>query len=151
MIRGFDRDISLFGFAVRLALPFVAGVVAGLLNPEASSSAGAAAAGLGALVAVWPPLVNDDLRPPAAWGRETEVQVVYVLYVAAFVLLGLAGGSLASYAAAAFAPSPVSDWLAATEVPSSTSILTGLVLIPLGSAILYAVRLLVGRISNESE
>ena len=150
LIRGFNRDTSPFGFVVRLALPFVAGALAGLLNPEDSAAAGAAASGFGALLTVWPPLVHDHLLPDAAWGRKTEVRVIYVLYFAAFVLLGLAGGTLGGYGAE-FVPGPVANWLSMTEVPSSTQVLGSVMGGIVGSVALGVVWRLLSRFRHPAE
>ena len=126
LIRGFDRAISIRGFAVRLGIPFACGSAAGLL---AGVPAGAGAGFLGALLVVWPPLTHDHLLPYTAQDRKTEVRVAYVLYAFSYAAIGMAGASLATYVAAAIGLGPVGRWLAATEVPASTDVLTGLVVL----------------------
>lgn len=149
VIRGFDRDISRLGFILRPAMPFAAGAGAGLLNPDSAAAAGAAAAGLGAALAVWPALVHDHLLPHTAWDRRTEVRVVYVLYVASFVLIGLAGGLLVSRAAGSIELGPIGRWFAATEVPTSTDIVTDLVVMVVGLALLALARQITRRFRGD--
>lgn len=150
-VAGLGRDLSWRGFVVRLAIPFFFGALVSLLNPGAGSSAGAAAGGLGALLAVWPPLVYDHLLPRTAWGREKEIRVVYVLYIISYLLLGLAGGGLAGLAAAEFAPTAVADWFAGVEVPTSTTILGGLIVFGIGTVLLHLVERLRRRFYDGSE
>ena len=134
LIQGFGRAISIRGFVVRLGIPFACGAMAGLL---AGVPAGASVGFLGALLVVWPPLIHDHLLPYAAQDRKTAVRVAYTLYAISYAAIGTAGASLATYAAAAIGIGPVGRWLAATEVPASTDILTGLVVLVLGSTMLY--------------
>lgn len=140
LIRGLDRELSWRGFAVRLAIPFLAGAVVGVLNPEARGAAGAAAASLGALLAVWPPLVHDELLPAGMWGRKSEVRVVYILYWIAYLLLGLAGGTLAGLAVEQLGPSGVARWFAEAQIPTLTQILAGVIAAPLGVGVLVLVK-----------
>lgn len=151
LIRGLDRDLSWRGFAVRLAIPFAAGACAGLLNPEARAAAGAAAAGLGALLAVWPPLIHDHLLPDGAWDRRSEVRVVYVFYVIAYLLLGLAGGALAGRAMEEFGPTGIARWFAEAEIPSLAEIITSVIAGLIGALILGVVRSLAKRLKDRSE
>ena len=142
LIRGLDRAVSIRGFAARLGIPFACGAAAGLL---AGVPAGMGAGILGALLVVWPPLMYDHLLPYAAQDRKTEVRVAYVLYAVSYAALGTAGAALATYAAAAIGLGPVGRWIAATEVPSSTELLAGVIGGLVGPLLLYATRKLTGR------
>lgn len=149
LIGGLDRNLSWRGFGLRLLLPFFAGAVVGLLNPEARATAGAAAAGLGALLAVWPPLIHDHLLPDSVWDRKNEVRVVYVLYLIAYLLLGLAGGALAGLAMEQWGPSGIARWFAEVEIPTATQVLAGVVAAPLGVGVLAIVKWLVASLRND--
>lgn len=151
LIRGLDRELSWRGFAVRLAIPFVAGACVGLLNPEARVAAGAAATSLGALLAVWPPLIHDHLLPHEAWSRKNEVRIIYVLYVSAYLLLGLAGGLLAGLAMEQLAPSGIAQWFIEADVPTLTQILAGVIAAPLGVGVLAMVKWLTAQFRRRDE
>ena len=141
LIRGFDRAVSIRGFAARLGIPFACGAAAGFL---AGVPAGTGAGIIGALLVVWPPLTHDHLLPDAAQDRKTEVRLAYVLYVVSYAALGTAGAALATYAAVVIGLGPIGRWLAATEVPTSTDVFTGLATgiaaLILGAAGSYAAR-----------
>lgn len=145
LIGGLGRDLSWCGFTVRLAIPFIFGALVGLLNPETGGAAGAAAGAVGALVAVWPPLVHDHLLPDNAWDRKNEVRVVYILYIISYLLLGLAGGALAGLAAVEFAPTAIANWFGEVQVPALTNILASLVAGVVGAALLGFAKWLVQR------
>lgn len=151
LIRGLGRDLSWRGFAARLAIPFVAGACVGLLNPEARAAAGAATASLGALLAVWPPLIHDHLLPNGAWGRKSEARVVYVLYISAYLLLGLIGGSLAGLAMEQLAPSGIAQWFIEADVPTLTQILAGVIAAPFGVGLLAVATWLAARFRGRDE
>ena len=151
LIRGLDRELSWRGFAVRLAIPFTAGACVGLLNPESRGAAGAAAATLGALLAVWPSLIHDHLLPHGAWDRKSEVRVVYVFYVIAYLLLGLAGGAVAGRAMEEFGPSGIARWFAEAEIPSLAEIITSVIAGLIGALILGIARSLAKRLKDRSE
>ena len=137
LIQGFGRTISWLGFAVRLGIPLAVGAAAGLL---AGVAAGAGAGFFGALLVAWPPLVHDHLLPDGAQDRKAEVRVLYVLYAISYAALGAAGALLATSTAAAVGLGPVGRWLAATEVPSSTDILTEVVLLAVGFSLAFIAR-----------
>lgn len=143
LIRGLDRDLSWRGFILRLVIPLVAGAVVGLLNPEARIAAGAASAGLGALLVIWPPLIHDHLLPHGTHQHKNAVRVIYVLYLIAFLLLGLVGGAVAGLAMEKLGPSGIAQWFAEAEVPTLTQILAGVIAMPLGTGALLAVKWLV--------
>lgn len=140
LISGFDRPLSWRSFFLRLAVPFVAGAIVGLFNPEARAAAGAASAGLAALLVVWSPLQYDHLLPYAVQDRQREVRVIYVLYLISHVLLGLAGGSLAGFAMEELAPSGIARWFAAAEIPPLTQILNGVIPILAAACILALIK-----------
>lgn len=151
LISGLDRPLSWRGFALRLAVPFVAGAVVGLLNPEARGAAGAASAGLAALLVVWSPLLYEDMLPHAVQGRQREVRVIYALYLIAHVLLGLAGGSLAGFAMEHLAPSSIARWFAAAEIPTLTQILSSAIPILVAACTLALVRWLMELLKRRDE
>lgn len=151
LITGLDRPLSWRGFALRLAIPFVAGAIVGLLNPEARAAAGAAAAGLAALLVVWSPLQYDHLLPYEVQDRQREVRILYVLYLISHISLGLAGGALAGLAVEQLAPSNIAQWFADAEIPTSTQILGGAIGGILGTGILTAVVWLMRQIRRHEE
>lgn len=151
LISGLDRPLSWRGFALRLAVPLVAGAVVGLFNPEARAAAGAASAGLAALLVIWSPLLYDYMLPYAVQDRQREVRIIYVLYLIAHVLLGLAGGSLAGFAMEQLAPSGFVRWFVDTQIPSSTDVLGGVVGGLVGLGILAIVNRLATRLKGPEE
>lgn len=151
VIRGFDRDLSMLGFAVRLSIPFLCGAIVGLLNPEAPGVAGGVAALLGALLVIWPPLVHDHLIPYGASERKAEVRIVYVLYVSSFLLLGLGGGAIAGFAAEMIAPSDIARWFQEIDLPAWAQILMCLFGGTFGAALLGGAKRMATRLrENDS-
>lgn len=151
LISGLDRPLSWRGFSLRLAVPLVAGAIVGLLNPEARAAAGAASAGLAALLVVWSPLQYDHLLPYAVQDRQREVRVIYVLYLITHILLGLAGGSLAGLAMEQLAPSNIARWFAAAEIPTLTQILSGVIPILIAAGTLALVKWLMKLLKGHNE
>lgn len=151
LISGLDRPLSWRSFALRLAIPFVAGAVVGLFNPEARAAAGAASAGLAALLVIWSPLLYDHMLPYAVQDRQREVRVIYALYLIAHVLLGLAGGSLAGLAMEQLAPSGIAQWFKDADIPTLTPILESVIGGLLGAGILAIVIRLIARLRGREE
>lgn len=149
LLHGLGRVHPWRGLTIRLIIPFAAGAIVGLLNPEARGVAGAASAGLGALFTIWLPLIYDNLLPFTAYARKTEVRILYVLYLIAHLSLGFAGGSLAGLIMEEFGPSSIAQWFADAEIPASTEIVGGVISGIVGAALFSIVRAMISRLKGD--
>jgi len=148
LVGGLEREISPIGFAIRHAIPFVVGVLVGLLNPGISAVAGAGAAALGALLIVWPPIMHKHLLPVPALARPNEVRFIYALFVCASLLLGLAGGALGGLIFSELAPGAVGRWFAEGSLPPWVQLLMWTLGGSTGSALLEFVRRRIRRLGR---
>ncbi len=127
VILGFDRRVSIAGFASRLIIPFLGGGIVGLLNPHAGEAAGAATGCYGALIAAWPALAQPHTLPQMVWDRMGVVKALLITYVLAFLLLGWSGATALQWLLTVSDLAFIFDWIKSTQVPDSTSILESVI------------------------
>ena len=78
----------------KAAMPAMAGAVTAVIAPSDQAILAALAALAGGLALSWPILLVRDAMPEEMYGRELELRLLHVMYVATATLLGVSGGLL---------------------------------------------------------
>lgn len=113
-----DYDPSLFGIAYRTLIPFVCGVIAGLIGvgmglTHSPARIGLTTGALAAFLVVWPSIIAPTENNPLEFRR--RLKLLYLLrgmFVALYSMLGLMGGLLAPLLAVGFASVFQIEWSA---------------------------------------
>jgi hypothetical protein len=93
-LTGFEYQGQPSGLAilVRGTIPFVAGATTAALAPKDEVALAALAATAGTLAIAWPVFLSTEAIPPELYGRENQLRVLHLMYVATATVLGFAGG-----------------------------------------------------------
>lgn len=93
-LTGFEYQGQPTGVAilVRGTIPFLAGATTAALAPEDHVALAALAAAAGTLAIAWPVFLSIEVIPPELYGRENQLRLLHLMYVATATVLGLAGG-----------------------------------------------------------
>lgn len=83
---------SSIAILVRGAIPFLAGAATATLAPGDEVVLAALAAAAGTLAIAWPVFLSTEVIPPELYGRENQLRLLHIMYVATATVLGLAGG-----------------------------------------------------------
>lgn len=96
LLTGFEYEDQPTVAAVlaRAAIPLSAGAATALLAPAELPVAAALAASAGTLAIAWPVFLSMEGIPAELYGREVELRLLHVMYVATAAVLGFAGGLL---------------------------------------------------------
>ena len=99
IMTGIPSNVKRLGVPLRLVVPVVAGTTVGFL-PLSNSLLNALllaalAAGFGAFLLVWPPLLRPEYLPEELADRDYELRILYLTFVALYFSLGALGGALA--------------------------------------------------------
>jgi len=99
ILTGIPSNVKRLGVPLRLVVPVVAGIVVGFLplsnNLLNTLLLAALAAGFGAFLLVWPPLLRPESLPEELAERHYELRILYVAFVTFYSVLGALGGALA--------------------------------------------------------
>ncbi len=104
IIHGIHRSISWPAIAIRFAIPVLVGLVLGISITEEPVLISAAAAFTGAFLLVWPIFLRPEITDAALYARRTELFLIYLMFIAAYTMLGMGGGQLGSYLRTALTP-----------------------------------------------
>lgn len=97
IIHGMNNAVTWQALAIRFSIPFLVALTAALIIADNQIFVGLGTGLLSSLLLVWPVLLDRRSLPPQAIGRDTELWLVYAMFVASFVVLGLSAGFLADF------------------------------------------------------
>ena len=97
IVHGMNNAVTWQAIAIRFSIAPLVALATTLVLRDQQVLIGLGIGFLSALFLIWPTLLDRRLLPPQAVGRETELYLVYAMFVAAFTLLGVAAGFFASY------------------------------------------------------
>jgi len=94
IIYGLDSAVTWRALLLKLGIPFLTGLVIGWALSEGGAVAAAGACFLASFILVWPGFSSPERLSYEVAKRRQELNVIYVLFMLSYTLLGLAGGQL---------------------------------------------------------
>lgn len=97
LIHGMNNAVTWPAVLIRFSVPLLVSFFTTLIMGGNQASVGSATAFLGAILLIWPSLLDRRLLPWQVVGREIELYVVFGMFVASFASIGFVGGLVASF------------------------------------------------------
>jgi len=100
LIDGIDENISLLGAFVRTLIPFITGIVAGILAIKfqfgmSGETYGTLTGFFSMFLLVWPDFLNPELVSPTYKNKKSKLYLLYFIVLLTFASVGSFGGRVA--------------------------------------------------------
>lgn len=97
LIHGMNNAVTWPAVIIRFSIPLLVSFIGTLIIGQNQTSVGSGIAFLGAILLIWPTLLDRRLLPWQVVGREVELYVVFGMFVGSFASIGFLAGLIADF------------------------------------------------------